>query len=177
LVAGVADSERDAGPAVAIVDSADRIAQVSVGATQLLAEMTSRANSANATGTLAALVAGSKGDVAGWIVGRGSEVFPNGASQREIEILAIGFDAASSDVVLYARCSIDPHGIPDEDFVTLGRDEVDAQLVETEAGRWQRADATLFLLHLAASPGYGWGYVRQLVQSVAPRSGESLHGT
>jgi len=126
---------------------------------------------------LAALVAGSKGDVAGWIVGRGSEVFPNGASQREIEILAIGFDAASSDVVLYARCSIDPHGIPDEDFVTLGRDEVDAQLVETEAGRWQRADATLFLLHLAASPGYGWGYVRQLVQSVAPRSGESLHGT
>ncbi len=50
----------DAGPAVAIFDAEDRVVQVSVGATQLLAEMTSRENSADASGTLAALVAGAR---------------------------------------------------------------------------------------------------------------------
>ncbi len=56
----VGDAVVDSGPAVVIVDAADRIVQVSVGATQLLAEMTSSANSADATGTLAALVAGAR---------------------------------------------------------------------------------------------------------------------
>ena len=60
-VDGVApDPDPDSGPAVAIIDAANRVVQVSVGATQLLSEMTSPANSADATGTLAALVAGAR---------------------------------------------------------------------------------------------------------------------
>lgn len=50
----------ESGPAVAIIDSGNQVVQVSAGATRLLAEMTSRANSADATGTLAALVAGAR---------------------------------------------------------------------------------------------------------------------
>lgn len=53
-------SVRDAGPAVVIIGAANQVVQVSVGATQLLEEMTSSANSADATGTLAALVAGAR---------------------------------------------------------------------------------------------------------------------
>ncbi len=60
-VDGVApDPDPDSGPAVAIIDAANRVVQVSVGATQLLSEMTSPANSADASGTLAALVAGAR---------------------------------------------------------------------------------------------------------------------
>lgn len=50
----------DPGPAVVIIDAADRVVQVSVGATQLLEEMASSANAADATGTMAALVAGAR---------------------------------------------------------------------------------------------------------------------
>jgi len=63
----------DAGPAVAIIDDNNRVVQVSVGATRLLEEMTSRANSADATGTLAALVAGARRFQAGT-----SDVLPRG---------------------------------------------------------------------------------------------------
>ena len=50
----------DAGPAVAIFDAEDRVVQVSVGATRLLAEMTSGRTRPARPGTLAALVAGAR---------------------------------------------------------------------------------------------------------------------
>lgn len=65
--------EPDAGPAVAIVDAENRVVQVSVGASRLLGEMTSSANSADATGTLAALVAGARQFASGC-----SDVLPRG---------------------------------------------------------------------------------------------------
>lgn len=68
-----APSTVDAGPAVAIVDASDRVVQVSVGATQLLSEMTRHPNSADATGTIAALIAGARRFQAGT-----SDVLPRG---------------------------------------------------------------------------------------------------
>ncbi len=63
----------DSGPAVAIIDARNQVVQVSAGATRLLAEMTNRANSADATGTLAALVAGARR-----FQSRATDVLPRG---------------------------------------------------------------------------------------------------
>jgi len=106
--------DRDAGPAVAIIDSSDRLVQVSVGATSLLAEMTSGANSADASGTLAALVAGARQYQAGI-----SDVLPRGRirlpSGRWLVVHASPLSSAggvSGDVVITMEEARPPEIVP-----------------------------------------------------------------
>ncbi|MEZ5323295.1 MAG: helix-turn-helix transcriptional regulator [Microthrixaceae bacterium] len=104
----------EAGPAVAIVDSANRLLQVSVGAARLLEEMTMEANRADASGTIASLIAGARRYVEGT-----AEVLPRGRvrlpSGRWIVLHASplsGSDGRSGDVVITMEEARPPEIVP-----------------------------------------------------------------
>lgn len=114
-VPGVApDPDLDSGPAVAIIDATNRVVQVSVGATQLLAEMTSPANSADATGTLAALVAGARRFQAGAtdVLPRGRVRLPSGRWLVLHASPLSSADGRSADVVITMEEARPPEIVP-----------------------------------------------------------------